>query len=111
VACTTDSAAPTLDTVAALPMLLLTAVWALEAVNANECKFVCISTGAAIGISVGSAALATLFIASATTGNDRIADCRRAQQQPNWRLQRTGRYILDVNAIAEARAREASESR
>src|SRR5262245_285052 len=94
--CTTDSAAPTLDTIGGVSMILATVLGAAATVSSvsGDCKMVCVNTATAVGFTVGAAALATLFVASASTGNDRIADCRRAQE-PVRRPHRTGRYVLD----------------
>jgi hypothetical protein len=105
-ACTSSNALPIFDTILAVP-LLGAGVTAIT--GGATCGHDCEGFGSGI-IAVGAAltALGTLALSSAITGYGRTADCRRTQEAlPKG--PHAGRHLLDVNGIAEARARENKE--
>ena len=66
--------------------------------------------GQTMGVGAAAAGLGTLFLASAITGYGRTADCRRAEEALPSGPRPMGRHLLDVEGIAEARAREEAKT-
>jgi len=107
--CTSSNAVPILDTVLGVPLMGAGIVLVVAGATSKDCPTssnTCFLEGlpaAGIGIGVAATALGALLLSSAVTGYGRTADCRRAQQSPSTGSP-TGRYLLDVPAIAGARA-------
>jgi hypothetical protein len=103
--CTSSNAAPILDTVIAVPVLGL-GVLAIVAGAGETCGSGCYgpNSGEAIAIGAALTGLGVLALSSAITGYGRTADCRRAQESFPIGSQPGHRYLLDVPAIAQARA-------
>jgi hypothetical protein len=109
--CTTSNAAPIVDTVLAVPLVALGGLAVAGAIEEGKgstgtstFKFDFGSTGEWLAIAAGAFALGGLAIASAATGYGRTADCRRLQEAQAGPPHPGERYLLDVNAIAQARA-------
>ena len=64
---------------------------------------------AGIAFVAGTVALGTLFLASAVTGYGRTADCRAVVETLPAGPHPSARYLRDLNALAEMRARERQE--
>ena len=110
--CTSSNSAPVIDTVLAVPLLgagVLSVVAAAE--SPESCTSWCIgpTKGEAALVAAGALALGGLFLSSAITGYGRTADCRRLELALPRGPRGSARHLLDVNAIAEARAREQRE--
>jgi hypothetical protein len=103
--CTASNVAPILDTVVAVPVLGL-GVLTMVAGAGEKCGSGCYgpSSGEAVAIGAALTGLGALVLSSAITGYGRTADCRRAQESFPIGSQPGHRYLLDVPAIAQARA-------
>jgi hypothetical protein len=105
--CTSSNVAPVLDTFVAVPLIGAGVLLIVAAAGCSNCsEGYGPSPGQAIGVGAAAAGLGTLFLASAITGYGRTADCRRAEEAMPSGPRPMGRYLLDVEGIAEARARE-----
>jgi hypothetical protein len=105
--CTTSNAAPILDTVLASTLILLGSATVVGGISTGSCSGACYfnhSEGAFVAVGAGLLALGGLSIAAATTGYGRTADCRRLQETLPGPPHPSARYLLDVGAIAHARA-------
>jgi hypothetical protein len=105
--CTTSNALPILDTVGSILLFGAAGVAYAGAVDAGKCTDFCItgSPGAWIGVGAAATGLGVLLLSSAVTGYGRTADCRRTQTELPAPPHPSARYLLEVSAIAEARAR------
>jgi hypothetical protein len=105
--CTTSNAAPILDTVVASTLILLGSAVVLGGISTGSCSGDCYfksSEGAFVAVGAGILALGGLSVAAATTGYGRTADCRRLQETLPGPSHPSARYLLDVGALAHARA-------
>jgi hypothetical protein len=103
--CTSSNAAPIVDTIIAVP-LLGAGVLAIVAGVGETCGSGCYgpNSGEAIAIGAALTGLGVLALSSAITGYGRTADCRRAQESLRTGPRPAERHLLDVPAIARARA-------
>lgn len=103
--CTTSNAAPVVDTVLATTLILLGTAVVVGGISAGSCSGDCYfkgSEGGLVAVGAGILALGGLSVASAATGYDRTADCRRMQQAPPEPPRPSARYLLDLGALAHA---------
>jgi hypothetical protein len=112
VSCTTSNAAPAVDTVLAIPFILAGGAGIVGAVEMGQgCTGKCSynidfgSSGEWLAVGIAALAIGTLYVSSAVTGYGRTADCRRLQETLPGPPRRSERHLLDVQGIAEARAR------
>ena len=105
-ALTSSNAGPIVDTVIAVPVLGA-GVLAIVAGAGEKCGSSCYgpSSGAAVAIGAVLTGLGALALSSAITGYGRTADCRRAREALPEGPTPTSRYVLDVQALADVRAR------
>ena len=113
--CTSSLAAPVVDTVLATASVALIVAGVVAATSPEPpCQpaewFCGIGRGAGQAVGWGAIAVGAItgavFTASAVTGYGRTADCRRAEEALPARPHQMRRHLLDVEGIAEARARE-----
>ncbi len=113
--CTSSVAAPLVDTVLATASAAVLVAGVVGATSSEPpCQpgewFCGIGRGAGQaagwGAIVVGAITGAVFTASAVTGYGRTADCRRAETALPTGHRPMGRHLLDVEGIAEARARE-----
>jgi hypothetical protein len=104
--CTSSNAVPIVDTVLAVP-LLGAGVLGIVGGAAEGCGSYCFgpSSGETIVIGAALTGLGVLMLSSAITGYGRTADCRRAREALPTEPTPTGRYLLDVPALVDERAR------
>jgi hypothetical protein len=104
--CTTSNAAPIVDTVLASTLILLGSAVVVGGISTGSCSpgdcYFKGSEGALIAVGAGVLALGGLAVASAATGYDRTADCRRVQQTLPAPPHPSARYLLDVDVLAHA---------
>ena len=95
-----------MDTVIAVPVLGA-GVLAIVAGAGEKCGSSCYgpSSGATVAIGAALTGLGALALSSAITGYGRTADCRRALEALPAGPTPTSRYVLDVQALADVRAR------
>jgi hypothetical protein len=107
-ACTTSNALPILDTIGSVLLFGVGGVAIAGAVDAGNCSgSYCIlgDSGAWIGVGAAATGLGALLLSSAVSGYGRTADCRRTQADLPDPPHPSARYLLEVSAIAEVRAR------
>jgi hypothetical protein len=104
--CTTSNAAPIVDTVLASTLLLLgtTVVVGGIGIATSSDPYFKNTEGPVVLVGAGLLGLGALSVASAATGYGRTADCRRMQETLPGRPHPSARYLLDVGALAQARA-------
>jgi len=108
--CTSSNAVPILDTVVGVPLMGAGILLVIAGATSKDCPTssnTCFLQGlpaAGIGIGAAATALGALLLSSAVTGYGRTADCRRAREAPPAGPMPARRYLLDVPAIAGARA-------
>jgi hypothetical protein len=107
--CTSSNAVPILDTVVGVPLVGAGLFLVVAGATTKDCSSSsnsCFLQGLpAAGIGIGAAtALGALLLSSAATGYGRTADCRRAREVPFAGPTPAQRFLLDVPAIAQARA-------
>jgi len=111
-ACTTSNALPVVDTVLGVPLVGVGVMGFLIGAsgycNGGWCA---LTTGTSLAIGVLASGLGTTFLASAVTGYGRTADCREVQEALPGGSLPNARYLLDVEGIAEARARSGMDGR
>lgn len=110
--CTASNAAPILDTFGAVVTSGIGGIALLALAETESCNSsgpwggLCMKDSAAyVGVAAAAFSLAAIYIASAATGYGRTADCRKAQHALPVGPHPSVRHLLDVEGIAEARAR------
>ena len=105
--CTSSNAVPVLDSIVAVPLLGV-GVLLFGYGAGGGCGRDCIAPSSGVDIALGAAltGLGVLALSSAISGYGRTADCRRAQESGPTGPRPTQRHLLDVPAIARARAED-----
>jgi len=112
VTCTTSNDVPILDTVLGVTLVGVGGAGVVVAVASSHCSGPCDAPNAWGDVLIPSAvmvAVGAVALASAITGYGRTADCRRTVETLPSGPRQGARHLLDLDAIAAARAREERE--